>query len=723
MKKIATFLLSLLVFSMLGSFGVVPTAAAATSVVASTNLITNPSAETTPTSGGDPVGWFHSSWGTNTPAYSVKSSAQDGTKSLSTVISTYSDGDAKWYFTPVGVTPGTTLVFSDYYKSTISTDIVAQFTDIYGNDSYQWLGTVAPTTAWTQAGYSFTVPANTKTMTVLHTLAGVGSLQTDNYSLLLPSIPVITSGVGNNSLEQVSDTSPNLPAGWQSGGWGTNNATFNYATNGYDGSRSAKTTITSYTSGDAKWYFDPIPVTPSTRYVYSDYYKSGATTRIVAQITATDGSTSYIDLGSVGASTAWKKATVSLTTPANAKVVTVLHTLATVGTLQVDLVGLVPDTVLLVTNGIGNSSLEQSSLADPAKPLGWLTGTWGTNTTAFSYASTGHTGSHAVKTQISKYTSGDSKWYYAEQPVTGGASYTFSDWYQSSISSSVVLQITNFDGSQAYMQLPTGNASTSWTQYSAKIAMPTTAKSATVLHLIAGLGTLTTDDYSLVPATTIGFNRGLVSLTFDDGWASTYTNALPILKAHNMVSTQYITTSFVDSPDYMTVAMIQAFATSGHEIGSHTVTHPDLTTLTATQLAAELRDSQAYITSHGWGSASDFASPYGAYNASVLTAIGQYYTTHRSTDVGYNSKDSFDTHNLKVQDVSVTTTSAQVDGWLDKAKTERTWLILVFHQIDNSGEPYSSTPAQLETYLTDITARGLATPTISQALAEIQPQL
>ncbi len=49
----------------------------------------------------------------------------------------------------------------------------------------------------------------------------------------------------------------------------------------------------------------------------------------------------------------------------------------------------------------------------------------------------------------------------------------------------------------------------------------------TVYHFIKQNGTLTTDNYSLKPYTPDGFNRALVSLTFDDGYASTYDNGLP----------------------------------------------------------------------------------------------------------------------------------------------------------------------------------------------------
>jgi peptidoglycan/xylan/chitin deacetylase (PgdA/CDA1 family) len=45
----------------------------------------------------------------------------------------------------------------------------------------------------------------------------------------------------------------------------------------------------------------------------------------------------------------------------------------------------------------------------------------------------------------------------------------------------------------------------------------------------------------------------------------------------------------------MTVPQVQTLIAEGNEIGSHTMMHPDLTTLSATEAETELRDSQAWL--------------------------------------------------------------------------------------------------------------------------------
>ena len=50
------------------------------------------------------------------------------------------------------------------------------------------------------------------------------------------------------------------------------------------------------------------------------------------------------------------------------------------------------------------------------------------------------------------------------------------------------------------------------------------------------------------------------------------------MKAHGLVGTFFITTSWIGSPSYLTQANLRTMAADGNEIGGHTVTHPDLTT-------------------------------------------------------------------------------------------------------------------------------------------------
>jgi peptidoglycan/xylan/chitin deacetylase (PgdA/CDA1 family) len=63
-----------------------------------------------------------------------------------------------------------------------------------------------------------------------------------------------------------------------------------------------------------------------------------------------------------------------------------------------------------------------------------------------------------------------------------------------------------------------------------------------------------------------------VMLTFDDGYADVYTNALPVLLAHHYRGVFYIITGMIGG-EYLTWDKIRTLARSGMEIASHTVHH------------------------------------------------------------------------------------------------------------------------------------------------------
>src|SRR5665647_950093 len=91
------------------------------------------------------------------------------------------------------------------------------------------------------------------------------------------------------------------------------------------------------------------------------------------------------------------------------------------------------------TNLIANPSVEQNT---NNKPTGWASDKWGTNTTAFAYKTTGHNSSHSLNVKTTAYTSGDAKWSFTPVAVSKSTSYTFNDWYQSTVASSVDVVVT-----------------------------------------------------------------------------------------------------------------------------------------------------------------------------------------------------------------------------------------------------------------------------------------
>src|SRR5687767_9080135 len=112
----------------------------------------------------------------------------------------------------------------------------------------------------------------------------------------------------------------------------------------------------------------------------------------------------------------------------------------------------------------------------------------------------------------------------------------------------------------------------------------------------------------------------VVSLTFDDGQASQYSVKAP-LAGHGMKATFYLNSAKVETSDYyMTWSQVGELAAAGNEIGGHSLTHQDLTTLTDAQKRVEVCDDRQNLIARGFA-AKSFAYPYGAYDPSVEAVV------------------------------------------------------------------------------------------------------
>jgi peptidoglycan/xylan/chitin deacetylase (PgdA/CDA1 family) len=108
-----------------------------------------------------------------------------------------------------------------------------------------------------------------------------------------------------------------------------------------------------------------------------------------------------------------------------------------------------------------------------------------------------------------------------------------------------------------------------------------------------------------------------IALTFDDGYADAYTDALPVLKRHGLIATFYIVANFIGQPGYMTWEQVAELRDAGMEIGAHTVSHPDLTTLDWETASFEITQSKTELEQHLNINVTSFCYPTGLYNAGI----------------------------------------------------------------------------------------------------------
>jgi peptidoglycan/xylan/chitin deacetylase (PgdA/CDA1 family) len=210
-----------------------------------------------------------------------------------------------------------------------------------------------------------------------------------------------------------------------------------------------------------------------------------------------------------------------------------------------------------------------------------------------------------------------------------------------------------------------------WQTYTQTFTTPADATELTIFHVLPAVGTLAVDDLSVKP--------------------------LQI---------------------YADVTQIESLEQNGHEIGAHTKTHPSLTTLNTAAKTTEIVGSRQALLTAGFNPVLTLAYPYGSYDDEVqtITAIAGF-TSARSVDRGYNDLTT-DRYALKIQQVGRTTTPAQITSWIDQAILDKTWLILMFHQIsDDVSATLGITQADFQSVVNYTATAAVDTVTISEGVA------
>jgi peptidoglycan/xylan/chitin deacetylase (PgdA/CDA1 family) len=215
--------------------------------------------------------------------------------------------------------------------------------------------------------------------------------------------------------------------------------------------------------------------------------------------------------------------------------------------------------------------------------------------------------------------------------------------------------------------------------------------------------------------------EALVSVSFDDGWKTQWDNVRPELNSRGFKGTFALLTQPLREnwTCCFTIAQARQLQTEGHEIASHSVNHPNLTTLSPAALATEITTAKAEL--QGWfgGQIPGFVSPLGAYNNDVLATIRTNHRWHRTINPGLIDTETY-IDQLHSYDANYFT-RAQIFAVVDQAIAEKRWAILTFHEIVNSGAASSTqlNKADFVAILNHIRSRGVRVVTVSEGVARL----
>ncbi len=193
-----------------------------------------------------------------------------------------------------------------------------------------------------------------------------------------------------------------------------------------------------------------------------------------------------------------------------------------------------------------------------------------------------------------------------------------------------------------------------------------------------------------------------ISYTFDDNLRDQYTLAVPMLNEVGFKGTFFVipgvtaeTQEEAKQKENKTRAWgsiswpeLQEMAAEGHEIASHTWSHPNLQKLPAEEVDAQLSKAYDAIKTRMGKPPLTIAFPFNASTPEVKAAALKYHVAYRAYQTATGGK----------------STVASLNAWADKLVEDRKWGVIMAHAIGN-GYAALSDPEILRTHLKYVKSR------------------
>ena len=212
--------------------------------------------------------------------------------------------------------------------------------------------------------------------------------------------------------------------------------------------------------------------------------------------------------------------------------------------------------------------------------------------------------------------------------------------------------------------------------------------------------------------------KGMVSLVFDDGWSSQFSQARLKMDQYGFAGTCYIIPDYIGTSNYMTLAQLKYLQNQlGWDISAHYQT--DLTSLTGPEVEMKLISVKNYLLNNGFSrGANDFAYPNGKYDeTTVLPLVRKYFRSARTIAAFAETFPPADYHKLRVLLVINTTSTASIATAIDQARTNKEWLILIFHKIVTTASAETEySISNFGTVIDDIASDGILVKRVSDVL-------
>ena len=222
----------------------------------------------------------------------------------------------------------------------------------------------------------------------------------------------------------------------------------------------------------------------------------------------------------------------------------------------------------------------------------------------------------------------------------------------------------------------------------------------------------------------------VVSITFDDTNENQW-RARALLRAHGMNATFYVNSSRVGVPGFLGLDQLLTLQAEGDEIGSHTLSHANLTLLETAAQRVEVCDDRTALLAMGFA-VSSFAYPFGGDDASAKQVLAECGFGSARDISGIRSPSGCfncpyaetlppgDPYTVRsTPSVRLSTTLEVLKGYVVQAEQHGGgWVPIVLHHVCDGCNEYAISEATLEAFLAWLEPRE-AQGTVVRTVAEV----
>jgi peptidoglycan/xylan/chitin deacetylase (PgdA/CDA1 family) len=213
----------------------------------------------------------------------------------------------------------------------------------------------------------------------------------------------------------------------------------------------------------------------------------------------------------------------------------------------------------------------------------------------------------------------------------------------------------------------------------------------------------------------------IVSFTFDDVPSSACETGARILERHGVRGTFYVAGGGCGAPSPVgtlaSAEQIRKIWKSGHEIGCHTYSHPNVSRISLDELGNELDRNREFLrTIDSAIVPRDFAYPYGEMSIRSKRRLEGSFDSCRSVHPGINNRVA-DLGSLKAWPLeSAAVDRAKIASLIAETVQKNGWLIFYSHDVSDKPSTYGVTPDLLEWAVISAKKAGCIVATVAGGL-------